>query len=243
MMARTRAVLRLLGLQASWTYERMQGIGMAVTMEPLLEPLSQWPERARAARGRSAGYFNAHPFLAGAATGALARAELEEVPGERIQRLRTAMSGPLGALGDQLFWAGVVPAAMALALVAVVLGGGLPAVGAVVVAYNAARLGVTVWGLRLGWAHGLGVAAAISHSRLPVAAARAGDAAAFLIGLAVPLTAFWLLHDSGEPTGGALGVIGVAAGFGLVTLRRPIPAPTLTVAAAAVVLLWRWSLA
>ena len=73
--------------------------GIAVAEEPLLEPLRTDPERARLARSRSAQYFNAHPFLSGAAVGALARAELDGEPGERILRMRTALSGPLGALG------------------------------------------------------------------------------------------------------------------------------------------------
>jgi mannose/fructose/N-acetylgalactosamine-specific phosphotransferase system component IID len=41
MIGRVRALIRLAALQASWTYERMQGIGIAVAMEPLLEPLAQ----------------------------------------------------------------------------------------------------------------------------------------------------------------------------------------------------------
>ena len=38
------------------------------------------------------------------------------MPGAQITRLRAALTSPLGALGDQLFWAGVVPAAMGLAI-------------------------------------------------------------------------------------------------------------------------------
>ena len=122
MIGRGRTFLRLAALQASWTYERMQGVGISFAMEPLLAPLAPDPDRARAARARSAQYFNAHPFLAGAAVGALARAELDAEPGERILRLRTALSGPLGALGDQLFWAGILPAAMGLAMIGVTQG-------------------------------------------------------------------------------------------------------------------------
>lgn len=243
MIVRLRVLLRLLSLQASWTYERMQGVGMAVTMEPLLRPLADFPERARAARARSAQYSNAHPFLAGAAAGALARAELEDQPGERIQRLRTALSGPLGALGDQLFWVGVVPATMGAALIAVAGGGGLLALFAFVVAYNLLRIGVTLWGIRIGLAHGLGVAHAISGSWLPNAASRAGDVAAVSVGAAVPVIAVWLLRGSGQTTVSTVLVVAAAAGLGLLTVRRPLSAPLLTVVAAALTLLWRWSAA
>ena len=243
MMPRLRALLRLVSLQASYTYERMQGIGIAVAEEPLLEPLKDNPERARAARGRSAQYFNAHPFLAGAAVGALARAELDGEPGERILRLRTALSGPLGALGDQLFWAGIVPGVMGLALVAAAAGYGVRAVLAAVVGYNALRVMVTWWGLKIGLQHGLTVAHALSESALPAMAARAGALAALIIGVAIPWVAAWLLRGIGQPVRSTVLVVAGAFVLGVLTLRRPLSAPALTLGAALLTLLWRWSAA
>lgn len=243
MMPRFRALLRLASLQASYTYERMQGVGIAVAEEPLLEPLATEPERARAARGRSAQYFNAHPFLAGAAVGALAKAELDGQPADRILRLRTALSGPLGALGDQLFWAGIVPATMGLALIAASLGGGLGAVALAVLGYNVLRVMVTWWGLRVGLRHGLQVAHAISESRLPAMAAYAGGVAALIVGAAIPWVASWLLRGTGQPVRATVLVVAGAFVLGVVTLRRPLSAPALTLGAAVLTLLWRWSAA
>ncbi len=243
MTRRLRVLLRLLGLQASWTYERMQGVGLAVAMEPLLEPLADYPERSRAARARSAQYSNAHPFLAGAAAGALARAELDGEPGDRILRLRTALSGPLGALGDQLFWAGMVPATMAAALIGVAWGGALAAVLALVVGFNVLRIAVTLWGIRIGTENGLAVAHAISGSWLPASAPRAGDLAAVMVGAAVPVVSVWLLRGGSQTVAATFLVVIAATGLGLVTMRKPVSAPLLTVAAAAVTLLWRWSAA
>ena len=241
MIPRFRALLRLSSLQASYTYERMQGVGIAVAEEPLLEPLRSEPERERAARSRSAQYFNAHPFLAGAAVGALARAELDGQPAERILRLRTALSGPLGALGDQLFWAGIVPAAMGLALIAVSRGAGIGVVALVVLGYNVLRVLVTWWGLRIGLTHGLQVAHAISASRLPAFAARAGGVAALIVGAAIPWVGAWLLRGTGQPVRATVLVIAGAFVLGLLTLRRPLSAPALTLGAAVLTLLWRWS--
>jgi PTS system mannose-specific IID component len=243
MMPRVRALLRLVSLQASYTYERMQGIGIAVAEEPLLESLAATPARARAARARSAQYFNAHPFLAGAAVGALAKAELDDEPGERILRLRTALSGPLGALGDQLFWAGIVPAVMAFALIAVALGAGVGVLALAVLAYNVLRVMVTWWGLRVGLRHGVQVAHAIGQSRLPTMAARAGSVAALIVGAAIPWVAAWLLRGTGQPVRGTVLVVAGAFVLGVLTLRRPLSAPTLTLGAALVTLLWRWSAA
>ena len=41
MTGRLRALWRLLGVQAAWNYERMQGIGMGHAAEPVLEELGE----------------------------------------------------------------------------------------------------------------------------------------------------------------------------------------------------------
>jgi len=165
------------------------------------------------------------------------------VADQRILRLRTALSGPLGALGDQLFWAGIVPAAMAVSLMATSLGAGIGIVGLVVLGYNVLRVLVTWWGLRVGLHHGLQVAHAISQSRLPRFAARAGSVGAFLVGAAVPCVAGWLLRGTGQPLRSTVLVVAGACLLGALTLRRPVSAPALTLVAALVTLLWRWSTA
>ncbi len=190
-----RASLRLLGVQAAWNYERMTGLGMGYAAEPLLEDLkSADPARHAEAQIRSAEYFNSHPYLAGLALGALVRAEYDLVPGPQIARLRTALTSPLGALGDQLFWAGLVPAVMAAGIVAVVYGAGIWALLAAVLGYNVCRVATGVWALRTGLAHGAKVGSAIGSSWLPAAAQRIGLLAGLLVGIALPLASVWLLQ-------------------------------------------------
>jgi len=236
-----RSLLRLLSLQASFTFERLQGIGFAVAEEPLLEPLRHDAGRAREARGRSAQYFNAHPFLAGIAVGAMAKAEVDGEPEERILRLRTALSGPLGALGDQLFWAGIVPAIMGVILIAGAVGYGLQALVVTVVGYNLCRVLVTAWGLRLGLTHGVAVAGELSRSPLRAIAGVAGILAAVVIGAAIPWVGHWLLAGAARARLFGFTLVGVAVVVGVATRSRPVPAPLVTMAAAAVVFLWRWS--
>lgn len=122
------------------------------------------------------------------------RAEYEQTPGPQVTRLRTALCGPLGALGDQLFWTGVLPGLIGFALAATVLGGGAWAVLAFVIGYNVLRLFTAYWALRAGLASGLQVGHVITESWLPRAARRVGPIAGFSVGLAVPLTANWLLR-------------------------------------------------
>jgi PTS system mannose-specific IID component len=221
----------------------MQGVGLGAVTAPLLEPLQNDPERLRQARGRSVEHFNAHPFLAGAAAGALARAELDGESAERVRRLRAALSGPLGSLGDQLIWAGLVPAVMGASLALMALGAGRAVLAALVTAFIAFRVALAAWGLRLGLANGIQVAAAIGATPLAQAAARAGDLGALLLGLALPLVAIWLVEGTGHSLRIALAAGLGAVLYGLATLRRPLPAPLLTIGAVSLTLIWRWSAA
>lgn len=202
-----RAFLRLLAVQSAWNYERMTGIGLGYAAEPLLDDLKiADPNRHAEAAARSAEYFNSHPYLAGLAVGALVRAEYDQVSGVQIARLRTALTSPLGALGDQLFWAGLVPAVVGAAVVGIVLGGGLWALGAGIVLFNVVRFATGVWALRTGLDSGVRVATAIGDSWVRAAAHRVGLAAGLFAGLALPLGASWLLD--GQPRHGVLLAMG-----------------------------------
>jgi mannose/fructose/N-acetylgalactosamine-specific phosphotransferase system component IID len=189
-----RALLRLFAVQGTWNYERMLGVSMGYAAEPLLEDLKTVdPVRHGEAVVRSAEFFNCNPNLAGLALGATARAEYEGVPGPQIARLRTALCGPLGALGDELFWAGLVPMLVGLALVGVVAGAGMWAVLAFVILYNVVRFATAVWSLRTGLDAGMRIGTAISTSWVPRAIARVGPLAGLAVGLALPLVAGWYL--------------------------------------------------
>lgn len=182
-----RTVFRCLAIQAAWSYERMQGIGMAWASAPALRRLlADRPERYRAAVGRSAGFFNANPFLAPTAVGACLRAESDDASPSQVERMRTVLSGPLGALGDRLYWTGLVPTLVGLAVVGVTLGAGLWAVAGLLVIHNGTRLWLGHWLLQLGWTHGPAVGGAMTASFLPRLAGVAGVAAT-VTGAAAPL--------------------------------------------------------
>jgi mannose PTS system EIID component len=196
-----RALLRLFAVQGTWNYERMLGVGMGYAAEPLLEDLKTVdPVRHSEAVVRSTEFFNCNPNLAGLALGAIARAEYDAMPGPQIARLRTALCSPLGALGDQLFWAGLVPGLIGLALAGVALGAGWWAILGFLVAYNVVRSGTAAWALRLGLDTGMQVGAAIGRSWMTRWIPRVGAAAGLTVGLALPLVADWYL-DSVGPIG------------------------------------------
>jgi mannose PTS system EIID component len=207
--------VRLLAIQGSWNYESLLGNGIGFCVEPALRQLPGGTHGAafKAAMARESAYFNAHPYLASIAVGALARAELSGVPAERIERFRTAICGPLGSVGDRLIWAGWLPFASLVALVSFGLGARpLAVIGIFLLLYNAGHLALRVWGLHVGWTRGLGVAAALANPLLRRGPAHLARAAAAAAGVALPLTAARVLE--GRPP--LIGV--VLAGAALISI-------------------------
>lgn len=238
------ALWRLVAVQGSWNYERMLGVGMGFSAAPLLKELRDSdPDRYSAAKVRSALFFNCHPYLAGLALGALARAEHDGAPPEQIIRLRAALCSPLGALGDQLFWAGLLPAALGAALAAIAFGASWFAVAVFLVVFNGVRLYVARWTLATGLASGMKVGAAISASQLKRLVAIAGPCAGLATGLAAPLAGEWLLGPFGPRA--VLGTILLAmAGIAASRLAGPrYSAPRFTLIAMGGAVLLRWMLA
>jgi hypothetical protein len=107
-----------------------------------------------------------------------------------------------------LVWAGQVPALIGLTLAAIPWFGGWAVLVAVVV-HNILRLALTAWGLDLGLREGLAVGSALQRSWLPKRADDAQRLAAFAVGLAVPIAAWYLLADAAS--GAALAVTGVGS--------------------------------
>lgn len=215
---RATMLLRLLAVQGVWTYETMLGNGIAFAMEPALRrlPGGVAGDAYRAAMVRHSGYFNAHPYLAAVAVGALSRAELEGIPAAQIERFRTAAPGPLGSVGDRLVWAGWLPFCSALGLLG--FGLGLSPAGVVLLflgAYNAGHLALRIWGLHVGWRDGLRVAQALGNPVLRQGPAHVARATALLAGIALPVAAQGIIGPGRVLLGSVLA--SVAAGALVVT--------------------------
>jgi PTS system mannose-specific IID component len=218
---RVRAAIffRTLAVQGSWNYETMIGNGIAFAVEPALRllPGGRGGEAYRAAMARQCGYFNAHPYLASVAIGALARAELDGERPEMIERFRTACCGPLGSVGDRLVWAGWLPVCALLALTA--FGLGTSPAGVVLLflgSYNAGHVALRVWGLRAGYRHGLRVAGALGTPLLRQGPAHLARAAALLAGIGLPVAVRGVIG----PARGALFGVMAAAAIGAIVLAR-----------------------
>jgi PTS system mannose-specific IID component len=206
--------VRTLAIQGSWNYEILLGNGIGFCVEPALRllPGGQFGEAYRAALARQSSYFNAHPYLASVAVGALARAELDGEAPLRIERFRTALCGPLGSVGDRLVWAGWVPFCSFLTLAAVGLG--LGPMGAVLFflgIYNVGHLWLRAWGLREGLRRGLRVAQALGHPVLRHGPVQVARATALAAGFALPVLLSRIIGSGRAHTVEVLAVVAVGA--------------------------------
>jgi PTS system mannose-specific IID component len=221
---RLQILARLLVVQGSWNYESMLGTGLGYAVEPALRllPGGVDGDAYRNAIARQSGYFNAHPYLAAIAVGALARAELDGEPSERITRFRTALCGPLGSLGDKLVWSGLLPLSSLFALTMFGLGAGPLAVTvAFLLFYNAGHFYLRVWGLAVGWEHGLGVSKALSRPLFRLAPGYISRVGALLTGVAIPLALHRLAGGEAALTALALAAA-VLVALALVHLRNRV---------------------
>lgn len=202
-------LLRSFAVQGSWNYQTLIGTGMAFVLAPALRHLyGNDPERLRAAVGRHAELFNAHPYLATVAAGAVARMEADGAPPETIARFKAAVRGSLGSIGDRLVWLTWRPAC-ALLMVGLVLAD-VPwwlAVTVFLVAYNALHLWMRTWGLWVGLRDGVQVGRALREAPFERLGERGADAGAVLSGFAAVLALGW----SGVEMSWSYALVGAAA--------------------------------
>lgn len=234
---RLSMLVRLFAIQGSWNYESLLGNGIGFCMEPALRrlPGGQHSPEFKAALARQSKYFNAHPYFAAVAVGALARVELDGEPADRIERFRAALPGPLGSVGDRLIWAGWLPFCSVVALAVFGLGGGPYAVvGTFLLLYNIVHVGVRLWGLHTGWRHGLRVAAALGHPILRAGPPYIARVAALATGIGLPL-ALGRVIGPGRVFTGVVLVAAIVGGAVIVRLQNRIEGWRLTLVVLAIV--------
>lgn len=106
-----KMIWRSLFLQASFNYERMQAAGWLYGILPGLEKIHSDKEDLAASMSHNLEFFNVHPFLVTFAMGIVLSLEQNKVDIPTIRAVRVAMMGPLGGIGDAIFWLTLVPIA------------------------------------------------------------------------------------------------------------------------------------
>lgn len=104
-----KMVWRSLFLQASFNWERMQAAGWLYGIIPGLEKIHTNKEDLSASMGHNLEFYNTHPFLVTFVMGIVLSLEQEKADIATIRAVRVAAMGPLGGIGDAMFWFTVVP--------------------------------------------------------------------------------------------------------------------------------------
>lgn len=226
-----RSFLRCFSVQGSWNYGTFLAAGLTHALLPLLRRIHAGdPVSLRRSVRRHLASFNAHPYLAPLAVGALARLEQEGRDADVQRRFRGALTGPLGAAGDRLVWAGWRPFCL-LSAVTVYSVGTAPWISVLVflVPYNAGHVALRIWAFRRGWRSGVDAVGGLSSGALGRLSRWLGSASAFLAGLAAVLLAGRLAGGADVATAG--GAVALAAG--VAARARPPAAGRAAVALAA----------
>ncbi len=117
---------RSLFLQASWSFDRLQSLGFAFALIPVLRRLYPDPAEYRERLAAHLDYFNTQPYLASFILGAAARKEEERASGRGAGadpgEIKRTLMAPLGALGDSFFWGSLKPLAASLAVATLLVG-------------------------------------------------------------------------------------------------------------------------
>ncbi len=216
-------------LQATWNFERQQGVGWAYALQPALEKLYPDAETRRERLAEHTAYFNTQPTLASLALGAVARLEADRAAGHGpdaagIGRIKSVLGSTLAAMGDRLFWFSLRPFAAALGvLVALARPDSIAPAVILVGVYASVHQAVRLLGVGWGYAKGPAVLGGALRSRLEASVTLLAYAGCIILGVAVA----WSLAPGGEPRPVALqSALACGLGLGLLTAQRARPSPT-----------------
>ena len=105
-----KMVWRSLNLQASFNYERMQAAGWLYCILPgLMKIHGDNEEDLQISMQHNLEFFNTHPFLVTFVMGIVLSLEQQKADINMIRSVRVAAMGPLGGIGDAIFWFTLVP--------------------------------------------------------------------------------------------------------------------------------------
>ncbi|WP_053218225.1 PTS system mannose/fructose/sorbose family transporter subunit IID [Virgibacillus senegalensis] len=100
---------RSLLLQASFNYERMQAAGWLYSLIPGLKQIHKNKKDLSKSMKDNLEFFNTHPFLVTFVMGIILAMEQKKEDREAIRGIKVATMGPLGGIGDALFYLTLLP--------------------------------------------------------------------------------------------------------------------------------------
>lgn len=99
-----KMTIRSFFCQEAFNMERMQAAGWLYTILPGLEAIHQDKEDLKESMKMHMEFFNTHPLLITFIAGLVVAMEENKESIENIRSVRVSTMGPLGGIGDSLFW-------------------------------------------------------------------------------------------------------------------------------------------
>lgn len=149
-------VWRSLFLQASFNYERMQAGGWLYSIIPGLKKIHKDKDDLAASMAHNLEFFNTHPFLVTFVMGIVLSLEQAKADIQTIRSVRVAAMGPLGGIGDAIFWFTLVPITAGITA-QMALDGNWFAPILFLLIFNVVQFGIRYW--LMYWSYDLGTSA------------------------------------------------------------------------------------
>jgi PTS system N-acetylgalactosamine-specific IID component len=144
---------RSLFLQGSFNYQRMQANGWLYSIIPGLKKIHTDKDDLSESMQHNLEFFNTHPFLVTFVMGIVLSLEQEKADIPMIRAVRVAAMGPLGGIGDALFWFTLLPITAGISA-NMALDGNLLAPILFLVMFNVVHFGVRYW--LMHWSYRMG---------------------------------------------------------------------------------------
>ncbi|MGY3725689.1 PTS system, N-acetylgalactosamine-specific IID component [Granulicatella balaenopterae] len=140
-------------LQGSFNFERMQAAGWLYSILPGLEKIHTDKDDLAASMSHNLEFFNTHPFLVTFVMGIVLSLEQGKADIQTIRAVRVAAMGPLGGIGDALFWFTLVPITAGLSA-NLALDGNIIAPFLFLAIFNGAQFALRFW--LMHWSYRVG---------------------------------------------------------------------------------------
>lgn len=148
-----KMVIKSLFLQASFNYSRMQAAGWLYSILPGLKKIHKDKDDLAASMSHNLEFFNTHPFLVTFVMGIVLSLEQNKADIQTIRAVRVAAMGPLGGIGDALFWFTLVPITAGMTS-NMALQGQIAAPFIFLIVFNIAQFAVRFW--LMNWSYKMG---------------------------------------------------------------------------------------
>ena len=152
-----KMVWRSLNLQGAFNYERMQAGGWLYGILPGLEKIhGDNEEDLKISMQHNLEFFNTHPFLVTFVMGIVLSLEQQKADINTIRAVRVAAMGPLGGIGDAIFWFTLVPITAGITA-NMAISGSVAGPILFLLIFNVVQFGIRFW--LMGWSYKLGAKA------------------------------------------------------------------------------------